>query len=485
MVSGAFQNARIEGLWQAIHSEYHGILAIGAFWRGVFGSKKLAKKNKPSDGVAHASKASPIRSRKRRPQSQSVRGPGKPTISDDELIEQRDRWAYLLENHWGDAGWSLKCARTVEGIRTALLPLSNGPNPYSLSLLLRPTAEAAIAGAVQETKKKLGLAVQRLDEASERQRKATEAFQKAEWAALEFSNRTRQQFQDEIERRKGNVVRDLKIKMSDKNAEIRRQELLLEKAPQQNRPSLEAKLKSIKSELEKIRMEISAENNTVKQIEDRLRAATPGKRKAVGKVYWERKAEREDANQEVSDMYKERKKLEEMLSDQQAHYCQHQLLKFIRGKRYGHTPRKLANALAGLPDISCRQSASRCAKLSYTWGPNYTVFDFVEEKWRRRDPLQSKAEQILDLFRNALAELPRTVLVQTDESQRKKRVDNYLRRDLSEKWFYLKQAIQEALRAYTNPAQVPYLISARFKENLAKPRTAVDELLADQEKLEV
>jgi hypothetical protein len=422
-------------------------------------------------------------SKKRLPQSQNGRRPGKPTIGHNELIGRRNSLACALENHWGDVGWDLKCARTIEDIRTALQPLSKGPDQYPLNLLLRPTVAQVFAGAIRETKKKLGVCGERLPGVYERQRRAREAFQKAEWAALEVSDQNQQQLQAEIKRRKG-AIRELKIKISDKNAEIRRKELLVKNAEQQNRPSLEDELKSLKSELEKIEMDISTENEQIAQIEDRLRAITPEKRKLADKVYAKRKSELDTANQEASEVTKEYNELQEMLSDQQAHYCQRELLTFIRGKRYGHTSRKLASAIAGLPQISCRQSAARCAKVPYAWEPNCSIFEFVQKTWRQRDP-QPNAEQSLDLFRTAIAALPKTLLSQAAQDGSRCRIDNYFRNDLCDKWFYLKQAIKDAVLAYTHPDQVPYLITAKFNENIAKPRTAVDELIATQDKLEL
>ena len=445
----------------------------------------MSKKSKPKRKTTKIGKIRNINSKRLKTKTQSGRGPGKPTISDAELTGQRDHWAFALESYWGEVGWDLKCARTAEDIRIALQPLSKGPDLYPLNLLLRTTVAEVLAGAIQETRKKLGLCGERLPGVYERQRKAREAFQKAEWAVLELSEKTRQHLRAEIERRNENI-RELKIKISDKKAEIRRKELALKNASQQDRPSVEAELKSIESELEKIEAEILAENDALVEIKKRLRAVTPEKQKLADKVYAECQSERDAADQEASEAAKERKELEESLANQQAHYCQHELLKFIRGRRYSHASRKLANAIAGLPDISCRQSAMRCAKIPYTWKPDYSFFEFAEETWRGRIPSQSKPEQILDLFRNAIAALPRTLLGQPGQDGKRKKLDNYFRSDLCGKWLYLKQAIQDALRAtYTLPDKFPYLITAKFKDITAKPRTAADELFAAQDKLEV
>src|SRR5208282_2055373 len=63
---------------------------------------------------------------------------------------------------------------------------------------------------------------------------------------------------------------------------------------------------------------------------------------------------------------KEEQRLAEQFQNQEAYYCRQQLFAFIRAKktRYARdNPRSLANAIAALPYITCRQSAARCAKL--------------------------------------------------------------------------------------------------------------------------
>lgn len=354
-----------------------------------------------------------------------------------------------------------------------------------MNLLLRPPTEAVSVEAKSKTKKAFGIAAQRLQGLSAKQRNANEAFQKAQSAAHEFSDKNRKGLQDEIERRERNVL-NLTVRRVEKNAEIRRNGLLLKKADEQAHPALEAKLKTLHLELEKLEAEIPTENDVIAELQRRLRSAvSPKKQKLVDTVFTQRKAELDTANQQVAGADAEYKRLEGILSDLQADLCQRELLEFIRGKRYGHTPRKLANGIAGLPTINCRQSAVRCAKIPYTWEPDYTIFEFVEKTWRRREPLQSKAQQVLNLFRNAIAALPRTLLGHPGQDGKRKRLDNYFRSDLCEKWFYLKQAIQDAVRAYTHPDQVPYLIEARFKENVSKPRTAADELIAAQDALTI
>ncbi|HLW82003.1 MAG TPA: hypothetical protein VKS20_08180 [Candidatus Acidoferrales bacterium] len=69
-------------------------------------------------------------------------------------------------------------------------------------------------------------------------------------------------------------------------------------------------------------------------------------------------------------------------------------------------------------------------------------------------------------------------MTQAAQDGSRKKIKNAFRKYLCDNWFYLKQAIQEGVRAYTHPDQVPFLITAKFKENIAKPRTGVDELLA-------
>ena len=56
--------------------------------------------------------------------------------------------------------------------------------------------------------------------------------------------------------------------------------------------------------------------------------------------------------------------LEATLDDQEASYAQHEMCGFIRRRKYAHSPRNLAHAMAGLPYLGSWQSFRRCGEHS-------------------------------------------------------------------------------------------------------------------------
>ena len=405
------------------------------------------------------------------------KAPGKRTLTDDELTGRRDRLAHWLESHWGQIGWELECARALEDIERAFQPVARKEPEYFVAPFVRPSIETAAAEAIRTTRKELGKAVPQLIEAEERRNAQADSVRQAEGAVFELSEQNGEQLQAEIDRRKGNL-RDIRIRFSNKKGEIRKAELTLENAKPEDREALNAQLNSRKVQLERIEAECTEEKRILEQVEDRLSAITPDQRKAAAEILAQRKAALDATEQEASKAKKKSEELEKKLLAQQAYFCRTELLGFIRAKRYAHNPRNLANALAGLPNMSCRRSAARCAKLRYTWEPNLIarVFKFAERIWRLRNSAGFSSP--VELFRAAIAKLPKTFLIPNLG-----RRENYLRGYLEENWAYLEPAIEEGTSASVHPRRVPYVITAKFQENLSKPKTYADILFAQQQKL--
>lgn len=405
------------------------------------------------------------------------KAPGKRTRTDDELMDRRDRLAHWLESHWGQIGWELKCARTLEDIEKAFQPVATKDPEYFIVPFLRPFTEATTAAVIRTTRKELGKAVSQQREADERRNAQADSVRQAEGAVFELGEQNREQLQAEIKRRKGNL-REIKIRLSNKKGEVRKADLALHGAKPEDLEAMNAQLRSRKVELERIEAEYTEEQRILGQVRDRLNGITPDRRRIAAEILAQRKTALDAMEQEASKARRKWEELEKKLLDQEAYFCRAQLLRFIRAKRYAHNPRNLANALAGLPDMSCRRSAARCAKLRYTWQPNliYRVLQFIEQTWRlRTSPSLSSP---VELFRAAITKLPKTVLI--PEVGRR---ENHFRRYLEENWAYLEPAIEEGTSAHVHPRRVPYIIIVKFQENLSKPKTYADILFAQQQKL--
>ena len=409
--------------------------------------------------------------------SESTRRPGKPTWSDEDLVERRDRWAHLLETYWGRVGWELKCARTAGAIRVALQPLAGQGDEHLVAMFLRPSLEAAHSSAIRETKRRVAQALTRLRETEESRNSQVESLKQVEGAAFEFSAEHEEGLLHEVLRRKENL-RQIKIRLSVQKGEVRKKELALERAGLEDQPRLKAALESSKVERTKMEAECTEEPKVITQIQERLNAITPEGRTQVADILAGRRAALAPLEQAALDAKGELERAERKLRNQEAFFSQAALVDHIRSKRYSHTPRKLANALAGLPEMNCRRSAARCAKLPYTWGPDmaYTLFLFIDKVWRSRQPGRPKPPA--QLFRAAIAQLPRLRVVPGFGRQ-----ENYIRRYIGENWAYLKPAIEDAIPASKHPSEVPFRIVTLFQENVGKPRTQADILFAEQQKL--
>jgi len=224
--------------------------------------------------------------------------------------------------------------------------------------------------------------------------------------------------------------------------------------------------------------ECTEEPKVIAQMQERVSAITPERRRQVADILVARRAALAPLERAALDAKGELERTETKLRNQEAFFSQAALLNHIRGKRYSHTPRKLANAVAGLPEMNCRRSATRCAKLPYTWSPNmaYLLFLFLEKVWRSRHP--GEPAPAAQLFRAAIAQLPRMRLVPGVG-----RRENYFRRYVEENWAYLKPAIEDAVPASKHPSEVPFRIVTLFQENVGKPRTQADILFAEQQRL--
>jgi hypothetical protein len=298
-----------------------------------------------------------------------------------------------------------------------------------------------------------------------------------------------------VEFRKTNI-RYLKIQITNLKGQIQAIKLKFEKLEPAKQESLQPQLDALVGEgLRKVEIDYSGEQQILSQVMERLSAITPERKKNTARVIKERRAEAHAAKEKFTEAQREYQALEKRVRDQEAHYYRKELLNFIRlernrrtgrlTRRYAYNPRNLANALAGLPRMNCRRSATRLAKHPYSWEPStiYKVFEFLERLQRER--VLSNPDAAIEIVPVRINELPKTEPIPEVYRDRtdKKRRENFLRRYLQENWAFLKPAIEYGMRSGKHPGQVPYLITAKFQGNLAKPRSQADILFAEQERL--
>jgi hypothetical protein len=173
------------------------------------------------------------------------------------------------------------------------------------------------------------------------------------------------------------------------------------------------------------------------------------------------------------------KDIEEGLKNKEASFAQHELLDFITRPKYARNPLGLGNSMAGLPNMTWQQSYARCAKIKCTQWPNFqfSLFETIKAVWDLRNSHTELSP--VQLFRRQIEKLPKKVL-----SASRTKVENTVRSHLAENWRRLRLAVEEVVRQETDPDRIPFLVFTRFGQNLAKPRSAQDQILDANERIE-
>jgi len=161
--------------------------------------------------------------------------------------------------------------------------------------------------------------------------------------------------------------------------------------------------------------------------------------------------------------------LSEELADEAVGFAQSELLDFLLDRRYELTPINLANAMAGLPHMAWRQSFKRCMRWEHPNFANSVVY---------REFKVISAGLRADVKAGSQAERMRLYL------QRKK-VDKETRdpvKELKQKWFYLKNAIEQVQAENHPPQLLPFRVMDEYQRRFSG-HTSVDEILAQEARL--
>ncbi len=405
-----------------------------------------------------------------------------------ELAKQRaaaDLWgrcadiAYAFEVEWPRIGWQLRCLRgrkkaSPDAVRDAVEPIRDQNGRERLALLLRPTSIPATSDDVRRTRGELveaRIKGQGLEESYSAQ---LERFTEARRAVYEASQKHGQQLKVEISRRIGNRIQ-LKAEYAAKERSLAAAQRKLDKANPNHREAAKAELSRSRSDFEKCQESLGAEESIISDLKKRLAAATRknwtlarGEQRKRLRRLKELKAERRKQSAEVD-------RLDTLYRDQAAGFSRADFLKFVVEKRAEHHPRKLAKAVAGLPEIACRESVAQCRNHDFPseYHFNYRVFEVIDRAWSKRDrdnlPLG-------DLVQEEISRLPKTKVVNG------KRVPNYLRQSLHEKRADLERAIKHcgAVTPCPHPGEMPYVVTAKFLENMSRQRTTLERVLCDR-----
>ena len=163
------------------------------------------------------------------------------------------------------------------------------------------------------------------------------------------------------------------------------------------------------------------------------------------------------AGAEYLELQSRQAQMTEHLLDSEASFARAEFVRFCRSDRYRLKPLSTANAIAGLPFITWRQSTKRCRQMKRTSvkGQTYEIFEIIQRivnSNTRRSQLVSHAERYLRKARSnewdGIAELRKN-------------------------WYYLNRAIRTCLDQPTRSPKLPYVIATEYWKRKNHP-DAVD-----------
>jgi hypothetical protein len=345
------------------------------------------RNEKPEEGVVHDSFDGGFR-----------RGPGRPTIGKGMFEGHRNALVWLLSVAWGDIGWELTNAATLEELRQAFEPLRGHPSDNLIASFLRPTSTPATAQQIRSLKKAQGEAVETLRAVQEKHDNFVRVSQLAEQAMNETNPKP-----------PPNLQAALLTGWRDKNA--------------------------ARKELEACRARLTATETAV--------------------------------------------------AEACATFSQVELLNFVTRKKYARNPLVLANAMAGLPDMTWEHSHARGSKIKYSQWPthDYKVFMQIERIWK--DHNSDPRVPLAQFFRQAVEKIPKTVMVTYEATGERVKQQNPVRIELGGNFRLLRLAIEDIQKELPlDSGKVPFRIFSGFRKNAAKPRPAQEVVSIAQEKVE-
>jgi hypothetical protein len=158
------------------------------------------------------------------------------------------------------------------------------------------------------------------------------------------------------------------------------------------------------------------------------------------------------------------------LADEEANFCQTQLLKFLTSRgRYVIEPLSLANVLAGLPVMAWRQSYDRCSAMPYTSDPHfsYRLLRAIIEICEKRPA--GDLTSLLDFFKTRVSELKKEHSSARD----------YLRKN----WHDFRIAVEECWGGVYSADEFAFAVTRTCIRIVSLSKTPAQRILAEKEEL--
>lgn len=163
--------------------------------------------------------------------------------------------------------------------------------------------------------------------------------------------------------------------------------------------------------------------------------------------------------------------LKNSLSCQEAYFAQSQFLAFLKGRRFRFTPRNVANAIAGLPFIGCRESYLRCRRIPCGIAPHfhYLAFQTIEYVLRRGKGIS--IDKYPELFRDGIRKL---LSRHKFHKIQRANIVEFLEKEIPS----LRKSIEIHMKIPGNSRALPYKIIASYVTSRRQPLTPLDRVLA-------
>lgn len=196
---------------------------------------------------------------------------------------------------------------------------------------------------------------------------------------------------------------------------------------------------------ERLRMAIEDEIHAREWLERVLGALQDSGDQRLKEIVERRRKQHLAAANLVSELRGKLEKCRDDLRGQKAYIAQSELLDFLRSKRYAITPLSLANAVAGVPFITWRRSATRCVRTAtnHSHGTSYEMLEHIAQ---------------------AVADPPRSADSAADQVKqyllRNSRKGGYSISKLREEFYFLRLSIETAYAQHPPRRALPYRIVA-------------------------
>jgi hypothetical protein len=179
----------------------------------------------------------------------------------------------------------------------------------------------------------------------------------------------------------------------------------------------------------------------------------------------------------------EKNSIAQQLKNARVNFARSELVKFCESDRSRLNPRRTANALAGLPFMSWRQSAMRCVKVETDRAPggfHYQTFRLVGriiKAWDRKLTSQGvDADELVDA--DALVRHARQYL----EANRKTPARVFS--GLWDNFRYLRLSIEQVMKEGLQPGERAYRITSEYFRRSGAPRSESEAFWAKKESIQ-